>query len=893
MSDNIQISTTINGKATNLVGNPDLSALEAIREQVGLTGTKLVCGSGACGACTILVDGESRCSCIMPAVHLEGKKVTTVEGHANGQLHPVQKAFLAHDALQCGYCTPGFINAGVAFYTSWQSQHGKSRPTREQIADGLAGNLCRCGAYAGIYEAIAQACMGSYDDGQAYPYSRVDAPEKVSGKAKYTTDIVLEGQVHGFILRSPHPHAKVVRLDLAKALENKEVKAGISLLNAEKVVRYEGQPIAAIAITDKSRSRELLALIEVEYEVLPFLQDYNLARKNDAPRVYPNTEVEIPVASEGPALPGKWEGNKRKGSFSLSSSNAGQSRKMVESTAAPYRYTGYFQTATQYHTAFEPHCAIAHWTSDTSIDIFASTQAVHFIAEEIAKRYKLEPENVHLRADYVGGAFGAKLGMTREIIVALELSKQCKLPVAVTYSRAEELQDSGYRPATQIEVDIATDAEGKKAAFTMDAYSYSGIAIGANSAEIAGLVYPSMDKALADYDVVTNFAIASAFRGPGGPSGLFALEQGIDQLAYQQNVDPLEFRKGWEKEEAHQSLFKWVDESPLWQRRPANNSQNGQVVRGVGLAFGAWMHLYQASVEVEVTASPEGFSVSNAVQDMGQGAKSVLAAALIEVFKVLASEVKVIAGSSKLSMGPPSGGSRTTASIFPAAQEAAEKVLEDLKKTVLKSKGIQIDEVVEGGVKAGGSFMAWDQVLENMSPISHKVARGRNAGFNPMGMVPLPQGLVFGQGRSYGAYVIEVLVDKKLGKVKVTDVHGVMRAGKIHVRSTALSQCYGGVIQGIGHALYESGATCPKTGRVLTRGLEDYRLPGLGDIPPISIDFLEEGFDFVKGKGIGMAEMCTIPIAAAIGNAVFNATGWRPDSAPILPQNVINACKTK
>jgi len=159
------IQTTINGREVDLqIERGDETVVELLRGPLGLTGTKLVCGTGACGACTVLVDGRPMASCLLPVQHIAGREVQTIESHGAGDLHPVQRAFMANDALQCGFCTPGFVNSAIAFYERWRAEHGPERPEREEIALALAGNLCRCGAYPAIYEAIAQAMAGDFDE---------------------------------------------------------------------------------------------------------------------------------------------------------------------------------------------------------------------------------------------------------------------------------------------------------------------------------------------------------------------------------------------------------------------------------------------------------------------------------------------------------------------------------------------------------------------------------------------------------------------------------------------------------------------------------------------------------------------------------------------------------
>src|SRR5215467_13675011 len=207
---------TINGQVKPLPDDPDALLVDVIRDQLALTGTKLVCGSGVCGACTVLLDGAPVASCLLPAQLAGGRSLTTVEGIGAENLHPIQKAFMALDALQCGFCTPGFIVEATAFHDCWRAEKGNTPPSREEIAAALSGHLCRCGAYENIFRAVAEACAGRFD-GDNVTAPRMEAREKVTGAARYTVDIHHDGQLEGVILRAQVPHAKITSLDLAPA----------------------------------------------------------------------------------------------------------------------------------------------------------------------------------------------------------------------------------------------------------------------------------------------------------------------------------------------------------------------------------------------------------------------------------------------------------------------------------------------------------------------------------------------------------------------------------------------------------------------------------------------------------------------------------------------------
>src|SRR5258708_35409563 len=190
---------TINGRVTPLPADPEALLVDVIRDALNLTGTELVCGAGVWGACTVLVDGAPVVSCLMPARAAAGKSVTTVEGIGAGKLHQVQKAFMAHDALQCGFCTPGFIVEGAAFHDRWRATKGTATPSREDIGAALSGHLCRCGAYDGIFPAVTEACEGRFDGHDIFS-PRLQARDKGAWTAKYTVDIRHDGQLEGLIL---------------------------------------------------------------------------------------------------------------------------------------------------------------------------------------------------------------------------------------------------------------------------------------------------------------------------------------------------------------------------------------------------------------------------------------------------------------------------------------------------------------------------------------------------------------------------------------------------------------------------------------------------------------------------------------------------------------------
>jgi xanthine dehydrogenase YagR molybdenum-binding subunit len=358
---------TINGRIEPLPDDPDALLIDVVRGALNLTGTKLVCGAGVCGACTVLLDGVPVVSCLMPARTATDRSVTTVEGIGGRKLHPVQKAFMAHDALQCGFCTPGFIVEAAAFHDRWRAAAATATPSREEIGAALSGHLCRCGAYDGIFRAVVEACAGHFD-GDEFASPRVEAREKVTGLAKFTVDIRHDGQLEGMILRSRLAHAKIVQLDLAPALAISGVIAAISLLGDDRIVRYVGDPIAAVAATDGKTAIAAIAAIRIVSESLPSVLGLDAARQPDAPVVFEkSSRKKAGNVSEGAGSPAPWKGNVR-GPSSAFSHKAKKARNWLDTARKaqnPLLVEGTFRTGTQQHACLEPHATVARFDGDS------------------------------------------------------------------------------------------------------------------------------------------------------------------------------------------------------------------------------------------------------------------------------------------------------------------------------------------------------------------------------------------------------------------------------------------------------------------------------------------------------------------------------------------------
>jgi len=884
---------TINGRVEPLPDDPDALLIDVVRDQLNLTGTKLVCGGGVCGACTVLVDGVAIASCLMPARAASGKSVTTVEGIGAAVLHPVQKAFMAHDALQCGFCTPGFIVEAAAFCDRWRAAKGTAVPSREEIGAALSGHLCRCGAYDGILRAVADSCAGRFD-GDNFASPRIEARDKVTGAAKYTVDIRHEGQLEGVILRSREPHARITALDLAPARALPGV-AAVSLLSDDRIVRYVGEPIAAVAAKDRKTALAALAAIRLTSERLPAVIGLDAARKDDAPVVFDRaSRKKAGNVSEAAGGPAPWKQNVR-GPTSVFAKRAKKARNWVsEARQANNRLLveGTFRTGTQQHACLEPHAAVARFDGDR-LTVHASSQWVFHLKEQIAKRFKLDIEKVRVIADHVGGGFGSKSTMGAETIAAIDLARAANAPVRVAYDRHEELSVAGYRPAAEVKVALLPSDQGELKVLSVTAHADTGAATNSTIAGLARLMYPAEAKDLSDFDVISNLPPGAAFRGPGGPPMAFAVEQVIDEAALRLNVDPLALRKKWDPDPNRQRLYDWASSLDIWRSRKP--SQTGRYRRGIGVATGYWFYLWQPKVKVEVAVKGGRIIASTATQDIGTGTRSVLASAVAREFDLEPSDVDVRIGDSSLPEGPGSGGSRVTASVLPPTLLAIQKL-----------KAAMLEQVTRK--PAPGSNAPWRELIARSPDIAVSETRGEDGKSTVPGIYPPLRdlgllGLVFGwmlrrssnivigAGVPSSVQVIEVEVDTWLGHVRVLKVHTSIAVGKIAAPQLAHSQACGAVIQGLGYALYEAREVDPSRGDVLTAGMEDYRIPGIADTPEIDVHFDEAGFDHVLGNSVGIGEVATVPTSPAVANAIFNAIGVRLTEIPIRPDRIVAALK--
>jgi len=878
------INLTINGASKRVEVEDRWTLAEALRDHLGLTGTKIGCDRGECGACTVLVDGKPTYSCSQLAVWMDGRSVQTVEGLLkNGELSALQRSFVAHDAPQCGFCTSGQLMSATALLNA------TPHPTPEQARVAMTGNICRCSNYNHYVAATVAAANGTQPPQRGERFasasspvaamtvvghdtSRIDAVERVSGKAKYTADVTLPGMLYARVLRSPHPHARVRAIDLSKARALPGVKAIVTHENCDVVwgagsisggaqyndeikkitkhrryafnnpVRFVGDPVAAVAAVDRHIAEEALQLIAVDYETLPFVLDPEEALKADAVKIWPEGNLSPTARNEFQPI--------------------GQKRGSVEDgfKASDKVFEERFSTSFVHNAQMEPRSAVAQWEGD-KLTVYTPTGGVANCRTDMARDLGIAPEKVRIVCQYMGGNFGNKNQNQDADLIAAMLAKQAGAPVKLELSRKEDFIGMHGRWPTAQYYKVGVKSDGTLQAIQMRGYSGMG-PYRKNSGNIAGVeIYqcPNIETSISP--VYTNRTVSGNFRGPEFPQGFFGIQSMMDDVAAKMNIDPVEFilrnmtrKAGDQTPYTNYSLEECIRkgaEAFEWKKRwrAVPGSDPGPIKRGAGVSFMAFRAgLGRSSAVVRVTGQGK-YSLHVGVTDVGAGAKTTMGLIGAEALGIPLSQLEVVWGDTDrcpYSVGE--SGSRTTIMTGYAVIEAVK----DLKK-----------QIAEKGLPKG------DEVLIGTAT---------------------PNPTLQGKVRStFGAHFVEVEVDTELGRAHVTKYLAVHDCGRIINPLTARSQILGGAQMGIGMALHEDLLYDRRSGAPLTPGYYGARISTHRDAPDIDIIFIESDDGLGPFGAKSMGESSKVPAPAAVANAVANAIGVRMKDLPITRDKIVAA----
>ncbi|HEX8494608.1 MAG TPA: xanthine dehydrogenase family protein molybdopterin-binding subunit [Pyrinomonadaceae bacterium] len=748
---------------------------------------------------------------------------------------------------------------------------------------------------------------------------RVDGRAKVTGTARYTADVRLPGMLYARLVTSPHPHARIRSIDTSAAERHPAVRA-VHVLdrvlgNAElrdkskelsgkfPIVRFAGQPIAAIAATTQRDADEAARLVRVDYEVLPFVTDLEEARKPDAPLVFPGPADQAATAGGGGGPAGvPQKGNVR---GPVRGGPRGQPLGDVQKgfTEADITVEGEFRTQVQTHSALETHGVVADWRADELV-VYSSTQGTSSVRDELAEIFKLPKSKVRVITEYMGGGFGAKFGAGNYGVLATHLSKKAGAPVSLMLNRKDEHLSVGNRPDSVQNLKIGAKRDGSLTAIHLQCYGTAGTGTGAGTGGPAQNMYKCPNVLTEESDIFTHAGPAAAFRAPGHPQGCFALEQLIDELAERLEIDPLALRDKIDESPARREERRIGAERAGWSKRHAPGADAGPTKRGLGVAQSVWYRLINLDSSVEVRLTRDGsVELLSGVQDIGGGIRTALAQVVAEEFGLRPTDITIKIGDTSFPGGPASGGSMTTGSITPAARNAAynvkQQMLEQIAPQFNTTRG-QL-EMRDGAIftrggngnSASGSgkrlLLTFKQAAARLKTEQIAARASRSDDYGGFAFKNEAAFFGFGMGHYGGVQFAEVAVDTETGVIKVERVVAVHDCGR-PVNPLALeSQINGGVIQGISYALYENRLLDRNTGLMVNPNLEQYKIVGSRETPKIEAVVIEEyvGRNSTDAGGIG--EPATIPTVAAIANAVYNATGVRLYEMPMTPARMLAA----
>ena len=680
--------------------------------------------------------------------------------------------------------------------------------------------------------------------------TRVDGPLKVTGVARYTYDQRLPGMLYGRILRCPHAHARVTKIDTGAALKIPGVQAIIEAPLTE--LRFAGAPVAAVAATTPEIAGDALRAIKVNYEVLPHVVHADAAIRPDAPKV---------VAEESNLQEKGKNGDPKKAEAAFATADA-----IVEAEYISPRI---------HHACLETHGMVVDYRGGDSATIYASTQGTFTIPGDAAKELGLEQSKAVSSVEHMGGGFGSKFGIGTEGMLACRLSKQTNSPVKLMLTRYDEFVMAGNRSGSWQKLKAGVKNDGTIVALQARQYRLGGLGQGSQAGQ--PFIYRMGDTYREVYALHTNEDSSIAMRAPGFPQASFAVESLVDELAYKIKMDPVAFRKKNLRDEVyHRQLDRGAKEIGWSRRNPIAGGNPGPLKRGMGCAVGTWGGGGNNQCKVDVTISRDGaVVVAIGTQDLGTGTRTYTRAIVAEELGLGINDVREQIGNSKLGAANPSGGSTTAPSVAPAVKDAAIKARLLMAERVAPLLGNPKPEEVVfagGNVSAKGQSVAWKQAAASL-PAAGITSHGEwRSDLQARGV--------------HGACFAEVEVDVETGHIKPIKMVHIQDCGLPLNRLAMESQINGGMIQSLGMALWEGRVMDAQLGMQLNPGFGDYKLPGSLEIPEM-VPLIDD--DDKREAVIGMSEGCIIPALGALVNAVFNATGFRIRELPITPDKILMA----
>lgn len=744
-----------------------------------------------------------------------------------------------------------------------------------------------------VLEAVSLPAWGSDAPmsvvGRSVP--RVEGPEKVTGRARYTYDVRLPGQVYARVLRSPLPHARIRAASTARAEELPGVRAAISSADAPAIewydgsalfdhtVRFVGDEVAAVAADSEEVAGDALGLIEVDYDPLPFVLTLEEALQPGASKVRDTGNVagEPKVYRRGDA----------------------ESALRDADVVIDEVYT----TQTALHNCLEPHGCTAAWDGDR-LTLWDSTQSVFDVREEVAAKLGLPEHRVRVIKQHMGGGFGSKQVAWKHTVIAALLARRAGRPVQLMLDRESENLAAGNRNPTRQRVRLAAKRDGTLTAITARIEQAAGAYMvggeGSNTSAMFQTLYRSPNIYTEQVTVYTNTGPAVAFRAPGHVEAAFALESAMDELAHALGIDPLELRlRNYASEDQRRGrpytspdslrlCYERVANIFGWRQARKTTTGSGSRRRGFGVAAHDWGGAGYPPGYAWIKLNSDGTAeVVTGTQDIGTGTKTGLTQVAAEELGLPIGQVVLHLGDTGTGVyAPASAGSATQATIGPAVRAAAAEAKGHLlaaAATMLEVAPADL-RIGDGTISVGG---APDRAI-SVADVTRRIAPHMIQGHGARG--PNPDGKSV---RTFGVQAAEVEVDVETGEIRVLRVVASHDCGRIVNPMLVDSQVIGGITQGLGFALSEERIVDPRSGIVLNANLEEYKVPTVADVPAIvhaRLDHPDPEANSTGAKGIG--EPPLVPTAPAIANAVFDAVGIRMREAPLLRRRLLEALRS-
>ncbi len=900
------ISFVLNGKKVRSPAPPSRRLSQMLRDDLGFKGTKVGCDAGDCGACTVLIDGELACACLVAAAQVEGAEIVTVEGlsHATKSGRALQQAFLSRGAAQCGICTPGMLVSAAALLEKIRN------PDEAAITDALGGVLCRCTGYRKIIDAVAHTARGLNDKciepgaGKAVGsrIARLDGQPKISGTEAYGADGIPADALWVRAIRSPHhrasfdlgdleayraAHPGVIRILTASDVPGRNLFGTISAFIDQPVfaieeTRFRGEAVAAI-VGERDAVEVLdLAAFPVRWMELP-----------------PVLTTEHALSSAAPVLHVQRPGNV------LIRGHVARGDVDAAYSASACTVEAEFETGFVEHAYVEPEAGWARRVGNR-LELTVSTQSPYLDRDETAAILGIKQEDVRIIPSACGGGFGSKLDLSVQPFVAIAAWLTGR-PAAMVYTRPESIMATTKRHPARMRSRMGASPDGLitamefEADFNTGAYASWGPTVANRVPVHASGPYVVPNYRAMARAIHTNCVPSGAFRGFGVPQTVIAQEQMLDLLAEKLSLDPLEFRirnaltnttptvtgqimgDGVGFRECLEAL------RPHWQRARGDahefNSQSHAKRRGAGVAgmfYGCGNTSLPNPSTVRLGLKRDGrLSLHQGAVEIGQGSTTVIAQIAADAVGLPLSLLDLVSPDTDLT--PDCGKTSASRQTF-VTGKAAELAGKSLRRQILRLANAGDSariEMADGKIAIKDSSIVRTIVLSELPAGKHGYVLCAEEIFDP----PTTALDANGQGSPYavygfGAHLAEVEVDTLLGTVKVLKVTAAHDVGRAINPVLVEGQIEGGIAQGIGMALMEEFT--PGRGE----NLHDYLIPTIGDVPPIESILIECASSVGPYGAKGIGEQALIPTAPAILNAIAHATGVRLMRTPATPDRV-------